>query len=116
MFAAVAVGCADIVLTRSIDWARTREQFGQPIKGFQAVRHMLADAHIAREQAWTAAIAARHEAFRADVWAAQAFTLARRSIELGIQVHGGVGYTWEVGLQHHLDQVLELDSLFGGDR
>jgi len=113
---AIAVGCADAVIDRSVSWAQTREQFGQAIKGFQAVRHHLANAHIAREQAWTAAIATAHEPERSARWARQGFALARTAIELGIQVHGGVGYTWEVGLQHFLDQVVELDSVFGADQ
>jgi alkylation response protein AidB-like acyl-CoA dehydrogenase len=115
-FVAVAVGCADAVIDRSIVWAQTREQFGQALKGFQAVRHHLANAHIAREQAWTAAIAAAHEPERSARWARQGFSLARTAIELGIQVHGGVGFTWEVGLQHFLDQVVELDSILGDER
>lgn len=115
-YVAVAVGCADAVIDRSVAWAQTREQFGQPIKGFQAVRHLLANAHIAREQAWTASIAAAHEPERSVRWARQGFSLARTAIELGIQVHGGVGYTWEVGLQHYLDQVIELDSILGDER
>lgn len=115
-YVAVAVGCADAVIDRSVAWAQTREQFGQPIKGFQAVRHHLANAHIAREQAWTSAIAAGHDPERSARWARQGFALARTAIELGIQVHGGVGYTWEVGLQHFLDQVIELDSILGNDR
>lgn len=112
-FAAVAVGAADAVIIKAVEWAQTREQFGQKIKGFQAVRHHLANAHIAREQAWTAAIAAAHEPENAGRWAHQAFALARTAIELGIKVHGGVGFTWEVGLQHFLDHVVELDSLLG---
>ena len=115
-FLAVAVGCADAVLDASIAWSTTREQFGQPIKGFQAVRHHLANAHIAREQAWTAAIAAAHEPARSATWARQGFALARTSIELGIQVHGGVGFTWEVGLQHYLNHIIELQSVLGEDR
>jgi hypothetical protein len=115
-FVAVAVGCADAVIDRSVAWAQTREQFGQPIKGFQAVRHHLANAHIAREQAWTAAIAAAHEPDHSSRWARQGFSLARTAIELGIQVHGGVGYTYEVGLQHYLDQVIELDSILAEER
>lgn len=116
VFLAVGVGCADEVIRRAIDWSQTREQFGQPIKGFQAVRHHLANAHIAREQAWTSAIAAAHDPERSGRWARQGFTLARSAIELGIQVHGGVGFTWEVGLQHHLDQVVQLDSILGEAR
>ncbi|ARJ07512.1 hypothetical protein GCM10010988_39580 [Cnuibacter physcomitrellae] len=115
-FVAVAVGCADAVIARAIDWSQTREQFGQTIKGFQAVRHHLANAHIAREQAWTAAIAAAHDPERSGRWARQGFSLAREAIELGIQVHGGVGFTWEVGLQHFLDEVVQLDSILGERR
>ncbi|WP_167138540.1 acyl-CoA dehydrogenase family protein [Diaminobutyricimonas sp. TR449] len=112
-YVAVAVGCADAVIEQSVAWAQTREQFGQPIKGFQAVRHHLANAHIAREQAWTAAIAAAHEPEASARWARQGFSLVRTAIELGIQVHGGVGFTWEVGIQHFLNQVIELDSILG---
>ena len=115
-FLAVAVGCADAVIDASISWSTTREQFGQPIKGFQAVRHHLANAHIAREQAWTAAIAAAHEPERSAAWARQGFALARTSIELGIQVHGGVGFTWEVGLHHYLNQIIELQSVLREDQ
>lgn len=115
-FLAVAVGCADAVIDASIAWSTTREQFGQPIKGFQAVRHHLANAHIAREQAWTASIAAAHEPARSAAWARQGFALARTSIELGIQVHGGVGFTWEVGLHHYLNHIIELQSVLGEDQ
>jgi hypothetical protein len=113
VFVAIAVGCADAVITRSIEWSSTREQFGQPIRSFQAVRHHLANAHIAREQAWTAAIAAAHEPNKSASWARQGFALARTAIELGIQVHGGVGYTWEVGLQHYLNETIELEAALG---
>jgi len=112
-FLAIATGCADAVVDRAVDWAQTREQFGQPIKGFQAVRHHLANAHIAREQAWTAANAAAHDRQGSARWARQGFALARRAIELGIQVHGGVGFTWELGLQHYLNQVVQFDSFLG---
>lgn len=111
--AAIAVGCADEVLARSVAWAGTREQFGQPIARFQAVRHHLANMHMAREQAWTAAIAAGIETDRALPWARMATRLARQAIDTGIQVHGGVGFTQEVGLHHFLTRVLELESSLG---
>jgi alkylation response protein AidB-like acyl-CoA dehydrogenase len=99
------------VAERSIAWARTREQFGRPIASFQAVRHHLADLHIAREQAWTAAIACAHEPGASAAWARQSCDLAATAIELGIQVHGGVGFTAEVGLHLFLDHVLQIRSL-----
>lgn len=112
-FLAVAVGCADAVIERAVDWVQTREQFGQTLNKFQAVRHHLANAHIAREQAWTTANAAVHELEDSARWARQGFTLARRAIELGIQVHGGIGFTAELGLQHYLNHVVQLDSFLG---
>ncbi len=116
VLAAVTVGCADAVLARSVEWSQTRQQFGQPIKSFQAIRHHLADMHIAREQAWTAALAAGHDQDRADSWSAYACGLAKSAIELGIQVHGGIGFTWEVGLQHFLCHVLQIEALIGQSR
>jgi hypothetical protein len=113
VLASIAVGCADAVLDKSAAWAGTRQQFGQPIARFQAVRHHLADMHMAREQAWTAAIVAGIE-LDTDRWATTALRLARRAIELGIQVHGGVGFTVEVGLDVYLKRVLEIESVVGG--
>lgn len=115
VLAAVAVGCADEVADRTVAWAQTREQFGRPISAFQAVRHHLADLHIAREQAWTAAIAGAHEQDASATWARQACERSIAAIELGIQVHGGVGFTAEVGLHLHLDHVLQIATLIGGD-
>src|SRR5690606_3679392 len=81
-YVAVAVGCADRALRTACEWVETREQVGQAIKGFQAVRHHLANAHIAREQAWTAAIAAGHEVENSARWARQGLSLARETVEL----------------------------------
>lgn len=114
VLAAVAVGCADAVAERAIAWAGTREQFGRPILKFQAVRHHLANLHIAREQAWTAAVAGGHEPEHAARWSRLACDLSVRSMELGIQVHGGVGFTAEVGLHLYLDHVLQIASVLGG--
>lgn len=114
--AAIAVGCADAAIEKAAAWAATRQQFGQPIARFQAVRHHLADMHMAREQAWTAAIVAGIETDASARWASLAARLARRAIELAIQVHGGVGFTVEVGLHVYLDRVLEIESIAGATR
>lgn len=113
VLAAVTVGCTDAVVERSVAWVQTRQQFGRTISSFQAVRHHLANMHIAREQAWTAAIAAAHEPGQATAWSRQACELSITAIETGIQVHGGVGFTAEVGLQLFLDHVLQIQSLLG---
>lgn len=108
MFAAVMVGCADEAVSRAISWSQTREQFGQTISKFQAVRHHLADMHVSRELAWSAAVAAGHEPDAALAWAQTAGQRAMDAIELAIQVHGGVGFTAEVGLHHYLNHVIGM--------
>lgn len=111
VFAATATGCADAVLDRAVEWVQTRHQFGQPLTAFQAIRHHLADMHIAREEAWTCAIAAGEETERAAQWAWTAMQRSKTVIETGIQVHGGIGFTWEAGIHHWLRHVLQLESL-----
>jgi hypothetical protein len=113
VLAATAVGCADTVLDRSVEWSQTRVQFGRAIKSFQAVRHHMANMHIAREQAWTAAVACANEPDAAATWSRQACELATTAIELGIQVHGGVGFTSEVGLQLFLCHVMQIRDVLG---
>jgi hypothetical protein len=113
VLAATAVGCADTVLDRSVKWSQTRVQFGRAIKSFQAVRHHLANMHIAREQAWTAAVACANEPDAAASWSRQVCELATTAIELGIQVHGGVGFTSEVGLQLFLCHVMQIRDVLG---
>lgn len=113
VLAATAAGCADTALARSVAWVRTREQFGRPIKDFQAVRHHLANMHVAREESWTCAVAAAHEPADAVGWARTGTGRASTAIELAIQVHGGVGFTWEAGIHHLLRHVLQLETLLG---
>ena len=114
LLAATATGCADAVLDRAVGWVQTRHQFGRPLAAFQAIRHHLADMHIAREEAWTCAIAAGEEPDRAAEWAWTATQRAKTVIETGIQVHGGIGFTWEAGIHHWLRHVLQLESLVEG--
>ncbi|MBO8192959.1 acyl-CoA/acyl-ACP dehydrogenase [Streptomyces oryzae] len=108
VLAAEAVGAADGALTRTVEYVRTREQFGRPIGSFQAVRHRLADVYVqlqaARSAAYYAAWAAdRPGADRTDGEAATAGGLAlaqglealRTAAAEAVQLHGGVGFTWE---------------------
>lgn len=113
VLAATATGCADAVLDRAVDWVQTRHQFGRPLSAFQAVRHHLADMHIAREEAWTCAVAAGEETDRAAEWAWTAVQRSKTVIETGIQVHGGIGFTWEAGIHHWLRHVLQIEGLLG---
>jgi len=107
LLAADAWGGASRLVEDSVAYAKTREQFGVPIAQFQAVKHQLADMAIAVEPArhlvWFAAHAFDHlpdEAPRAAALAKshlgdRFFEVARDAVE----VHGGIGFTWECDVQ-----------------
>ncbi|HZU79247.1 MAG TPA: acyl-CoA dehydrogenase family protein, partial [Acidimicrobiales bacterium] len=97
------LGAADQVLAMTVQYAKDRVQFGRPIGSFQAVKHrcadMLVDVEGMRSAAYYAAWAvgaaqpdASAAASAAKVWCSDA---ARRVMASALQVHGGIGFTWE---------------------
>ncbi|MFJ8083548.1 acyl-CoA dehydrogenase family protein [Streptomyces sp. NPDC096205] len=107
-----AVGAADRALELTVGHVRTREQFGRPIGSFQAVQHRLADVHVEVEAARSAAYYAAWAAVQGDPAApadalalaqapvgalalAQALQALRLAAAEAIQLHGGIGFTWE---------------------
>jgi alkylation response protein AidB-like acyl-CoA dehydrogenase len=130
------MGCAEMAgsarrcLDLAVDYLKTRTQFGQVIGKNQALRHMAAsDAlacdtmEISVEYAAWAMDAARGNAPAAAVAeAAQALSAARAGIadqartvaEHSVQLHGGIGFTWEYGLHLHFRRIARLASHFGG--
>jgi alkylation response protein AidB-like acyl-CoA dehydrogenase len=104
--AALQVGIARHLLDAAVDYAKQREQFGSPIGGFQAVKHLCADmyarvelANVAMEAAAVALEDPEADATRAvagaKLLADEAATANGRAC---IQVHGGIGFTWELPL------------------
>ncbi|WP_030678539.1 acyl-CoA dehydrogenase family protein [Streptomyces rimosus] len=102
--AAEAVGAADAALGRTVEYVRAREQFGRPIGSFQAVQHRLADLYVrvqaARSGAYYAAWAVGAPAQAAEPGApglalAHALETLRAVAGEAIQLHGGIGFTWE---------------------
>ncbi|MFF2059908.1 acyl-CoA dehydrogenase family protein [Rhodococcus qingshengii] len=103
--AAEQVGGAQASLDMAVDYAKTRIQFGQPIGAFQAIKHMLADVMLEVESARSAmqaglAAASGHEGLDLDeisplvqAYCSDVFELASHQ---NIQVHGGMGFTWEM--------------------
>ncbi|MHC3469270.1 acyl-CoA dehydrogenase family protein [Streptomyces sp. 7R007] len=95
-----AVGAADRALERTVEYVKQREQFGRAIGSFQAVKHRLADVYVqvqaARSAAYHAAWAAAHGGGRVGGLAlAQGLEALRAAAAEGIQLHGGIGFTWE---------------------
>ncbi len=122
LLAADAFGGAAACLERSVAYAKEREQFGVKIGSFQALKHQLANMALEVEPArtlyWYAAHAFDRELADASCAAAAAksaicdryLRIARSAVE----VHGGIGYTWECDIQLFLKRAL-FDGLYLGD-
>ena len=122
---AQAVGVVEAVLERTRLYAIEREQFGQPIASFQAVAHRLAGIKVAHDSGRSAlarlvALIEVGDLAAADLLGdALAYALpeaARRAAEDAIQVHGGMGFTWEYGLHLWYRRALAIQSMLGGRR
>ncbi|MFF1376621.1 acyl-CoA dehydrogenase family protein [Streptomyces sp. NPDC058308] len=124
--AAEAVGAADRALERTVEYVKEREQFGRAIGSFQAVKHRLADVYVqvqaARSAAYYAAWAAGAEtagsggqgAERAGGLAlAQALDALRTAASEAVQLHGGIGFTWEHEAHLYFKRAAGDELLFG---
>jgi alkylation response protein AidB-like acyl-CoA dehydrogenase len=116
------LGASDRVLEMAVQYAKDRIQFDQPIGSFQAIKHrcadMLVDVEGIRSATWYAAWAisagdpdASAAASTAKVWTSDA---ARRVMASGLQVHGGIGFTWEHDLHLYMKRS-QFDRLSYGD-
>ncbi|WP_333773632.1 acyl-CoA dehydrogenase family protein [Streptomyces sp. IBSBF 3136] len=102
--AAEQLGTAARAGELAVQHARAREQFGRPIGAFQAVKHLCADMLVRAETARAAVYAAAVTADPADIAAARllADEAALRGTRDCLQVHGGMGFTWEAEVHLHL--------------
>jgi alkylation response protein AidB-like acyl-CoA dehydrogenase len=116
------LGGSDRVLEMAVQYAKDRVQFDQPIGSFQAIKHrcadMLVDVEGMRSSTWYAAWAisagdpdASAAASTAKVWSSDA---AKRVMASGLQVHGGIGFTWEHDLHLYMKRS-QFDRLSYGD-
>ena len=119
--AAELVGVTRWLIEATVAYAKERVQFGVPIGSFQAVQHALVDMSLAYEEAAAAVAYAAmcvdaHDPDRAravHVAKARAGSAARRAGKDGMQLHGGIGYTWEHDLHLRLRRAYADDALFG---
>jgi hypothetical protein len=116
-----AVGIGKKALELAVDHAKNREQFGRKIGVYQAVSHALADTYVetelARSLAWWAAWCVAEEDEQAPVAVAAAKSYCAdagaAACERSIQIHGGMGFTWEHVLHHYYKRALWIQA-FGG--
>ncbi|MFI6278719.1 acyl-CoA dehydrogenase family protein [Streptomyces sp. NPDC050988] len=118
VLAAEAVGAADRVLERTVEYVKQREQFGRAIGSFQAVKHRLADLYVqvqaARSAAYYAAWAAGAGEERVGGLAlAQALEALRITSSEAVQLHGGIGFTWEHEAHLYFKRSAGDELLFG---
>jgi alkylation response protein AidB-like acyl-CoA dehydrogenase len=116
-----AVGISTKVLELAVEYAKSREQFGRPIGVYQAVSHKLSDTFVETELArslayWAAwCVAEQDEQAAVAVAAAKAYCgdAAVAACERSIQVHGGIGFTWEHVLHEYYKRALWIQA-YGG--
>ncbi|MFD0690690.1 acyl-CoA dehydrogenase family protein [Actinomadura fibrosa] len=124
---ALQVGVAQGALDLAVRYAKERVQFGRAVGSFQAVKHLLAESlarvDLARAATWTAALAVDGPADRpADGGAAEAVSSAKVLADDAaaangrccVQVHGGMGFTWEVAAHLYLKRAWLLETCWGG--
>jgi len=121
---AEAVGSMEAACALTLDYLKTRQQFGQPIGKFQVLQHRMVDMRIELDQALSMTLLAACVADQADsaersrILAAAKFIVSRASrfvADQGIQLHGGIGLTWEYMLSHHAKHLLMVARQWGDD-
>jgi alkylation response protein AidB-like acyl-CoA dehydrogenase len=124
--AAVAIACdslglSEAMLSATVGYAKVRQQFGRPIGSFQAVKHacadMLVSISVSRQLVSAAVQAIVDDPQDADVAAAMAKSyVCSAAVDVAgkaMQLHGGIGYTWESGIHVYLKRAALNRSLFG---
>ena len=121
LIAADLVGIAEWQLKTTCEYAKTRQQFERPIGAFQAVKHPLVDMMLGIDQARSLVYAA---AAACDAESSRAMTLARmaksKASDVGafasgrsVQLHGGIGFTWECDVHIFFKRSMHGQALFG---
>jgi alkylation response protein AidB-like acyl-CoA dehydrogenase len=119
--AAEMVGGMQRTLELTVEYAKTRKQFGKPIGSFQAVQHQCADMYLETESARSAAYYAAWALEEDTPDAAVAVSIAKmyasdasRTVgNRGIQIHGGMGFTWENDLHLYYRRAKASETAFG---
>jgi alkylation response protein AidB-like acyl-CoA dehydrogenase len=120
---AESLGAMEVAKRDTLEYLRTRKQFGVPIGSFQALQHRMADLLLEVEQARSAVINAAaaidgERLAREKALSAAKYSIGRigtRVAEECIQLHGGIGMTWELPLAHYAKRLVMIDHQFGDE-
>jgi alkylation response protein AidB-like acyl-CoA dehydrogenase len=120
---AEALGAMEVAKEHTLEYLRTRKQFGVVIGSFQALQHRMADLLLEIEQARSAVINAAAALGKGRIERERALSSAKYSIgrigtrvaEECIQMHGGIGMTWELPLAHYAKRLVMIDHQLGDE-
>ena len=118
---AEAVGVMEVAYQKTVEYTKTRQQFGVPIAKFQALQHRMAEMFIEHEQAKSIVLMAAMKLDEGDPEAARAVSAAKSLVsraakrigQEAVQIHGGIGVTEELDVGHYFKRLTTLGFLFG---
>jgi alkylation response protein AidB-like acyl-CoA dehydrogenase len=118
---AEAVGIMQTMHEKTVEYTKNRKQFGVPISTFQALQHRMVDTMIGCEQSrsllyWAVMLAAADDPSTGRAISAlkyQVGTAGTRVAREAVQLHGGMGVTWELDIAHYFKRMTAIDLMFG---
>ncbi|HJW41703.1 MAG TPA: acyl-CoA dehydrogenase family protein [Rhizomicrobium sp.] len=118
---AEATGCIKVLVDATVEYSKTRKQFGVPIGKFQVLQHRMVDMFVQYEQSVSITLMATLKLGDSDAERAKAASAAKVSIgkagrfvgQQAVQIHGGIGMTDELNVGHYFKRLTLIDTLFG---
>lgn len=118
---AETIGAMDALMTMTVDYSKDRIAFGRPIGSFQALKHIMADEAMNLEACKAVAVALARAVDRRTDDAAEVTSMAAAYVgdvsdhlaQMALQIHGGIGYTWEHDLHLLMRRIRSNASLYG---
>jgi alkylation response protein AidB-like acyl-CoA dehydrogenase len=118
---AEAVGIMQIMTDKTVEYSKNRMQFGVPIGSFQSLQHRMVDMFTDCEQSYSLLLWATMRAAQREADAKRAIssikyqvgTVGRKVGQEAVQIHGGMGVSWEVDVAHYFKRLTTIDQIFG---
>lgn len=118
---AEAVGIMQIMTDKTVEYSKNRMQFGVPIGSFQSLQHRMVDMFTDCEQSYSLLLWATMRAAQGEADAKRAIssikyqvgTVGRKVGQEAVQIHGGMGVSWEVDVAHYFKRLTTIDQIFG---
>jgi len=118
---AEAVGIMQVMTDKTVEYSKNRMQFGVPIGSFQALQHRMVDMFTECEQSYSLLLWATMRAAQGEADAKRAIssikyqvgTAGRKVGQEAVQIHGGMGVSWEVDIAHYFKRLTTIDQILG---